>query len=323
MDREIFEDAQQIIKKRRQNAICENQRRINEINSRIPEIREINDTLYRTGRELIRIITESGENDPQARIEQLRRNNLDAQMVSRQLLAAHGYSEDYLDIPFTCKKCNDTGYSDTGWCDCLTALCGKLSADRLNRTTQLELSSFDTFSLSYYQGEDYTVMSNILTYCRSYAERFTRHSESLLMFGGTGLGKTHLSLAIADRVLNRGFSVVYDSTVNILRNIEREHFSREHLTDTIDLVMDTDLLILDDLGTEFDSQFSASTVYNIINTRLNRGIATIISTNMVYDAIVERYGNRVVSRLTSVYTCFEFRGKDIRMQKQREKTRNR
>ena len=128
------------------------------------------------------------------------------------------------------------------------------------------------------------------------------------------MGKTHLSLAIARKVLERGYSVIYDSVINILRNIEKEHFSRDHSEEMIGLVMDTELLILDDLGTEYESAFYNSTVYNIINTRLNRGRPTIISTNLDFAGIRRRYDERVVSRITTVYKCMRFSGEDVRVQ---------
>ena len=126
------------------------------------------------------------------------------------------------------------------------------------------------------------VMSRIFDHCRRYANSFTTDSENIFMFGGTGLGKTHLSLSIAKEVLKKGYSVLYDSAINILRKIESEHFSYDHLSDMLDLVMDTELLIRDDLGTEYETKFYSSTIYNIINTRLNRSKPTIISTNMKF-----------------------------------------
>ena len=189
-----------------------------------------------------------------------------------------------------------------------------LRTEELNANTKLVLSSFDTFQLSYYSGEDYFTMERIYNYAKDYANNFTPRSGSVLMFGPTGLGKTHLSLAIANQVIQKGFSVIYDSIINILRNIEKEHFSYEHSTDMLDLVMDTDLLILDDLGTEFETSFYNSTIYNIINTRLSASRPTIISTNMDFRAISSRYDERVVSRITSGYACLEFRGDDVRLQ---------
>ncbi len=288
---------------RRLRAINENERRVREINEKIPQIREINTQLYNTGKELIRIISSESKENINSKIEQLKQFNLGAQAMSRRMLTENGYPENYLDISYNCNKCQDTGYSGGEFCECFKKLCGSLSASELNKNAQLKLSSFDTFSLSYYKGEDYFTMERILNFAKRYSENFSPASESILMFGKTGLGKTHLSLAIANRVLEKGYSVIYDSIINILRNIEREHFSREHSSEMLNLVMESELLILDDLGTEYETPFYNATVYNIINTRLNSGRPTIISTNLDYAGIRRRYDERVVSRITAVYTC--------------------
>lgn len=314
MNREIYDKAMSVLVNRRARAVSENDMHIQEINSKIPQIHEINDVLFNTGKELIQIISEGNSADTQNKINQLRRNNLQAQEMSRKLLAANGYPEDYLEIHYTCDMCNDTGYCDGSYCDCLKKLCGRIAADELNKNAHLKLLDFDTFSLSYYNGDDYFNMQKILEFTKQYAETFNENSNSIFMFGKTGLGKTHLSLAIANRVLDKGYSVIYDSAINILRNIEREHFSREHSSDMIDLVMNTDLLILDDLGTEYETPFYNATIYNIINSRLNSGKATIISTNLDLAGIKRRYDERVVSRIISVYTCLAFKGEDVRLQ---------
>lgn len=314
MESEIFDKAQAIMTNRRMTAISENEARISEINSKVPQIREINEVLYNTGKELIKIISDKNSVDAEKKIEQLRQYNLGAQEMSRKILAANGYPEDYLDIHYTCPICCDTGYNGSKFCSCFNRLCGKLSADELNKSAQLKLSSFDTFSLTYYQGEDYQTMKKILEYTRQYAATFSAKSSSIFMFGRTGLGKTHLSLAIANMVLEKGFSVIYDSVINILRSIEKEHFSREHSSEMIDLVMETELLILDDLGTEYETPFYNATIYNILNTRLNCGRPTIISTNLDFSGISRRYDERVVSRIVSAYKCLEFHGEDVRLQ---------
>ena len=314
MNSEIYDKAMSVLVNRRARAVSENDMHIQEINLKIPQIHEINDVMFNTGKELIQIISEGNSADTQNKINQLRRNNLQAQEMSRKLLAANGYPEDYLDIHYTCNMCNDTGYCDGSYCDCLKKLCGRIAADELNKNAHLKLSDFDTFSLSYYNGDDYFNMQKILEFTKQYAETFNENSNSIFMFGKTGLGKTHLSLAIANRVLDKGYSVIYDSAINILRNIEREHFSREHSSDMIDLVMNTDLLILDDLGTEYETPFYNATIYNIINSRLNSGKATIISTNLDLAGIKRRYDERVVSRIISVYTCLAFKGEDVRLQ---------
>ena len=317
MDSEIFDKAQAILTNRRMKAVSENESRIREVNDKIPQIREINEVLFNTGKELISIISGGKGQDISEKIEQLRQYNLGAQAMSRKILAENGYPEDYLDMHYTCDKCSDTGYNGSKFCDCFKSLCGKLAAEQLNRSSQLKLSSFDSFSLSYYSGENYTAMKNILEFAKQYAATFNSDSKSILMFGQTGLGKTHLSLAIADSVLRKGYSVIYDSAINILRSIEKEHFSYEHSSEMIDLVMNTDLLILDDIGTEYESPFYTATVYNIINTRLNCGKPSIISTNLDFNGIARRYDKRVMSRIVSMYSCLEFKGEDVRLQKRR------
>ena len=314
MENEIYEKAQAILTQRRMRAIDENDRRIQEINEKIPEIKEINNAIFNSGKELISTIISAKGKDISQEIERIKALNLSAQDMSRNMLVSNGYPADYLEVKFTCPLCSDTGSYNSRMCSCMKQLCGKLMAEELNSNAQLTLSSFDTFKLSYYSGDDYFIMERIFNYTRSYAAGFTTSSESILMLGKTGLGKTHLSLAIANEVLGRGYSVVYDSIINILSNIEKEKFSYSHSTETLDLIMDAQLLILDDLGTEYESKFYNSTIYNIINTRLNRNKPTIISTNMAFRQIAERYDERVVSRLTSMYTCLEFKGSDVRVQ---------
>ena len=314
MDNAIFDKAQSIMTSRRMKAVSENEQRIAEVNQKIPQIREINEVLFNTGKELISIISNGRGEDVSQKVEQLKQYNLGAQAMSRKILAENGYPEDYLDMHYTCPVCSDTGYNGDRFCECFRSLCGKLAADELNKSSQLKLSSFNSFSLSYYSGENYFAMKKILEYTMQYAATFSPTSKSILMFGQTGLGKTHLSLAIANVVLEKGYSVIYDSAINVLRNIEKEHFSYEHSSEMIDLVMDTDLLILDDMGTEYESQFYNATIYNIINTRLNCGKPSIISTSLDLSGIARRYDKRVVSRIISMYSCLEFKGEDVRLQ---------
>ena len=318
MNNEIFEKAMSVINSYRIRAISENEERIREINNKLPQIREINTMLFNTGKELVQLISSGNSSDVAKRIEQLRSYNIGAQEMARNTLVENGYPADYLDIHYHCPKCQDTGYYNSQYCDCLRNLCGKLFADELNKSAQLRLSSFDTFELSYYTGEAYETMQRILEFTKKYADEFTPESKSIYITGKTGLGKTHISLAIANKVLEKGYSVIYDSAVNILRNIEKEHFGSEHSTDYIDGVMGTDLLILDDLGTEFETKFSNSVIYNIINTRLNRGKTTIISTNLDFGGIKQRYDERIVSRIVAVYICLEFKGEDIRLLKRKD-----
>ncbi len=328
MENNYMEQAMQRIANRRNKAKIQNEERIQEIETRIPEVIEINRQLFLTGRDLMQII-QKGEN-VQQRVEQLRRQNMQAQQMVQQLLVQHGYPADYLDMHYTCEKCQDTGYYQGKFCTCLTELAGKLAAKKLNQSVQFLDCSFSNFSLEYYQGlhtsngaSCYTAMERVMNYCREYARHFDTNAPSILMEGKTGLGKTHLSLAIANEVLKKGYSVLYDSVINFLRQVEKEHFGRINAgTDTLELLLSCDLLILDDLGTEFHSQFYQSSIYNIINTRMNRQKPTIISTNMDYNEISKQYEERITSRIYTTYTCLLFVGQDIRvLKKQQEQQR--
>ena len=105
---------------------------------------------------------------------------------------------------------------------------------------------------------------------------------------------------------------------DVLGKLEKEKFSfntqDEDQQSYLSLVQECDLLILDDLGTEFLSQFVTSMLYNIINTRLLEGRPTIISTNLTFQEISKRYTDRLASRLFGGYEQFEFVGRDVRIQ---------
>lgn len=323
---EIYSKAESIINKRRTDAINLNQYRIDEINEKLPEIAEINRQLFNTSRDIFKVI--AGKKNAEQKIEELKKSNLEAQLLIKMLLKNSGYPEDYLDIQYHCPDCNDTGYCNKGYsngefCHCFREVFAKISSDEMNRNSQIKLSSFDTFSLDYYSGEDLAIMKRIFDMSKSYADKFGENSGNILMLGNTGLGKTHLSLSIANEVLSKGYSVIYDSIINILHKIENEHFGRDKTNDTLSLINETELLILDDLGTEYSSSFYVSTIYNIINTRLNASKSTIISTNLSLAEIGDRYDERIVSRITTMYNCMTFAGNDVRYQKkQREMQKN-
>ncbi len=323
MKEEIFQEALRIVQQRRMQAVTENERRYAHINASIPQIAEINARLAQTAS---RVLSLAQDGQAEQQIAALRRENEEAQRISAGLLTANGYPADYLDIRYHCPVCGDTGYADGQMCECLRREIAGVSTRRMNRDAQLALCDFSQFSLEYYRGlqtEDgrdcYQVMARILQGCRSYAREFSTASPSLLFFGKTGRGKTHLSLAIAKEVLAAGHDVVYDSVINLLGQVEREHFSRSRQeTDTLDTLLRTELLILDDMGTEFDTPFYVSVVYNIINTRLNRGLPTIISTNLGPHEIRQRYEERIVSRLFAAYESMHVEGKDIRLLKKQQ-----
>ena len=139
----------------------------------------------------------------------------------------------------------------------------------------------------------------------------------LFIYGGAGLGKTHLSTAIAKTVIDRGYDVVYDSALNLMHAFEKERFSKAEAPST-DRYFECDLLIIDDLGAEFMSSFTHSTLYNLLNTRVYGGKGMLISTNLSSAAELQKtYDERIVSRLVGEFKSYCFVGEDIRLKTRR------
>ena len=227
-----------------------------------------------------------------------------------KILKANNFSE-YTPV---CKICNDSGFIDGKYCDCVKKRAVNIAFCELNDGVSLENYGFDKFSLEYYPEEFKNGVKKALEACIDFAENFSGN-KNLILLGNTGLGKTHLSLSIAKEVISKGFSVVYGPSDNILSKIEKEHFSYSSTTPFKDNVLNCDLLILDDLGTEFLTQYTLSTIYNIINNRLISGKATIISTNFSIDELEKKYTPRVTSRILGSYTTKLLKGNDIRQLK--------
>ena len=319
MSEKHYSAALEIIIRRRLTAQSDREKHILELRTRVPEIEEINNMISQASVNILKVISK-GEN-VREEMKKLEEQNTEAQAMMRGLLVKNGYPENYMDINYTCKRCSDTGFTSEGRCSCLEELAGKLAVKELNESSPLNLSTFSTFDLEYYRGVStdtdsncYSTMSNIYNYCRKYASSFSHDSANIFMSGETGLGKTHLSLAIAERLLSENYSVVYGSVINFIDRIESEHFGRSS-GDTLSVLINAELLILDDLGSEYDKQFTTATLYNIINTRLNTRLPTIISTNLSFEEIEARYEQRIVSRIISEYDYLPFSGNDVRQLK--------
>ena len=239
----------------------------------------------------------------------------------RERLQRAGFAPDYLQPVYQCEKCKDTGYTEFKMCECMRKELIMLGYKSSGLGSLLGKQRFDNFSLDYYQGNDRLTMEHILDCCRNYAETFGKNSGSLLFMGKTGLGKTHLSTAIAASVIERGYDVVYETAQNLISTFSNERF---HSYGNVDKsggssrYFDCDLLIIDDFGTEETNQFSVACFYNLINTRSNNARPIIINTNLVREEIKNRYTDRIASRLGGEFTVFPFTGSDIRAQKLRK-----
>lgn len=316
--REIYEAAERELRERRRRAEENAELRRTSFYRVCPQAKQIERALASASVSAARAVL-NGKDTAEA-LEKLKEKNLGLQAELSRLLAEHSVGS--LEPCYACPKCRDTGYLDGKMCSCMKEILRAESYRRLNALTPLSLSTFSSFSLKYYTDEprdgrpsDRDVMRDAFRYCVSYARQFGTGSPNLIMTGGTGLGKTHLSLAIANEAIKKGFGVIYSSVGSLVTRLENEHFGRSSGTEAMDSLQDCDLLILDDLGTEFKNSFSSSAIYSLVNSRLLLEKPTIISTNLSTKEMADAYSERFASRIIGSYRRILFVGRDVRQQK--------
>ena len=311
---DVYIKAEAELKKRQENAEKLAEMRRKQILNKHPELLEIENIIRNAALEVIKGLGSGKKVDVKA----LSEKNLEAQKQKAELLTKNGYPEDYLEPQYSCKLCNDTGILNGKLCSCHLDILKKISMSEYSCSSILAVSTFDTFDLKYYSAEkDMSLgyspreyMEASLDFLKSYAENFKPEANSFFFTGATGLGKTHLSLAVMNKVTEKGFNVFYGSADNIIKQMEKERFGRSN-GDIEEEIENADLLIIDDLGTEFKTAFSETAVYQIINNAILNGKPMIISSNLSISELEERYGQRVVSRLNS-FEVINFIGTDIR-----------
>ncbi len=312
--REIYEKAFNILDHRRQEALVAAQKRREEVIAKVPQVLSMEDTMSQSVIRLTKLVLAKSADLAEV-MPKIIEENQRAQGKIKELLLAHHFPSDYLETKFHCSRCRDTGYVEGERCDCLKMLVRKIAAEDFNHSTFMSLCSFQDFDLGYYRGDDNEKMKQIYQFCRSYAASFSLQSPNILMMGNTGLGKTHLSLAIAREAIEAGYTALYGTAQDFFEKIQNERFGKgEEGVNTTATVMGADLLVLDDLGAEYDSNYNQSTFYHILNSRLNAGKPTIINTNLTPKQLETRYGARAGSRLMTLYKCLKFCGTDIRQQ---------
>lgn len=293
--------------------------RLLEVHAKLPDVMMIDRVLEQTGAKIMSIVC-SGDADAKEKIALLREENQKITARRKELLLENGYPEDYTDVKYECEKCGDSGYVDTKMCDCMRKKLVYAGYESSGMSALLRSQTFDNFDLSYYVSnkEAFEKMTHAFNTMKMFAESFAaQNGENLALFGDTGLGKTHLSSAVAGKVIERGFDVVYVSAVSMISDFENRRFGggmNAEYGDT-ERYTNCDLLIIDDLGTEMINQFTVSCVYNVINTRLNKRLSTILSTNLTQGEFRQKYWDRITSRVFGEYKPLLFSGTDIRRQK--------
>lgn len=289
--------------------------RIAEVSFAHSDIAEIDRELSLTG---VRILKAAGGDNSARELDTLKERITALREKKTELLVLYGYPADYLDVRYECEDCSDTGYVGSAMCKCFKRALVLAGYESSGIGALIRRQNFDNFNLGYYASDAKTLeqMKRNFDVVRAYAENFSSDaSRNLLMIGGTGVGKTHMSSALAKEIIDRGYDVLYESAPNIFFEFEQERFSRDGEERKCDRYYTAELLIIDDLGTESITQYSVACLYNILNTRINKGMSTVINTNLMPDALYKKYTDRIASRLLGEYTVLHFVGTDIRMQK--------
>lgn len=317
--RENYKKVHDLYQKKRADAESDSASRRRRVYDAVPSVRQIDDELSHTGLKII-AAANAGPAGLDERMAKIKADTEKLRAMRNELLTSAGFASDYDDVRYECPICSDTGYNSEGYmCKCFRRALTIAGLESSGMGNLITTQTFETFSLGYYDGRDLSLMRGALDCSHRFVDDVTNGIPSyMLFFGKTGLGKTHLSSAIAKEAVEGGCDVVYVSAQNLFSDFEFERFNRSRSDDSpcrTDRYFDCDLLIMDDLGTEVGNQFTVSCLYNLINSRITNGKSMLISTNENKDRIFERYDERITSRLFGEFRVCIFAGKDVRSQK--------
>ena len=300
------------IEQKRLSAVAKADERNEMLRDRSEKIREIDREMMATGLKLFRAACVGAD------IEPIKERNRELAKLRKEALSELGYPEDYTEVHYSCEKCSDTGFIDGKMCSCFREALIKENIKSSGMGVLIEKQSFEKFVIdSTLPEEERARLERIVKTAKDYADNFSTGNKNLVFLGTTGTGKTHISSSIAKVVIERGFEVLYDTAQNIFSAFEEDKFRSGYgpYTPKGEKYLECDLLIIDDLGTEFVTQFSTSCLYNLINTRINKGLPFIISSNLTNKQLLDTYDSRIVSRIIgSSSLVFVFPGKDKRFE---------
>lgn len=299
------------------------QERIDEVHAKVPQLKSIQDKIASASVSAARHKLKDDMIGYQQEMDKLSSLKKDKE----KLLKSSGYVEDYFEPIYTCKSCKDTGYINGEKCHCFKQKIINVVYTQSNITEILKKENFSTFSYKYYSADDINPVTKLssldtakraVAECKHFIEDFDNKPKNILFYGDTGVGKTFLSNCIAKELLEKGYSVIYFTAFQFFDILSKGVFQKD--SDAIAAhqnIFDCDLLIIDDLGTEFANAFTSSQLFLCVNERILRNKSTIISTNLNMSDLAEMYSERVPSRITSNYTVIKLFGDDIRILKRR------
>lgn len=260
-------------------------------------------------------------------LDRLKEDLKDLREQKSLIIRAAGYPDDYLELHYRCPDCRDTGLIDGRKCHCFLQAQMKLLHAQSNLEDVLERENFNALSYEYYDDTEIlpqlgitnaAYMRRVVAGCREFVRDFDKKHDNLLFTGSTGVGKTFLTNCIARELMDDFHSVIYLTASDLFDVFSRNKFDYDNAEDMKDMyrfILDCDLLIIDDLGTELNNSFTSSQLFYCINERMNMSRSTIISTNLTLARLRDSYTDRVTSRIMSGYRIIPLYGGDIRLLK--------
>ncbi len=292
-----------------------------EIYKKVPEIQEIDRRLTELAIGISKQIL-SQSKDTQELVLDLKSKIENLNAMKRDLLKENRLTQLSAGL-WECENCKDTGYIADKKCLCLKQRLIDNYYELSNIKEVMKSENFDTFDFRYYSEETdpkngLSPRANMQLIYASCMDFVTGGEGNLLFYGETGLGKTFLCNCIAKDMLDKEKTVLYVTAPRMFKKIEDYRFNRDEMPDAnqqTELIFQVDLLIIDDLGSEFSTVVTNTELFNIINSRLLEKRPTVISTNLNLTDFQSQYSDRIVSRLFGNYKLLRFFGDDIRVKK--------
>ena len=297
--------------------------RIEEVYRKVPKVRELDQLMSTRAADCARRVL-GGEPDARAHLKE---ELADLREQKQALLQAAGFPADYMELRYDCPDCQDTGYVNGKRCHCFERQRLNILYAQSNIESILKEENFEHFRFDFYDDThqmpqlgmtEQEYMKTVMRQCREFADRYPEKGTSILFTGGTGVGKTFLTNCIAKELIDRCISVIYLSSNELFEIFSKYKFGRdseEDVQESYRYILECDMLIIDDLGTELNNSFVSSQLFYCINERIGRKKGTIISTNLSMPLLKDTYSDRVTSRIMSNYRIIPLYGGDIRMKK--------
>ena len=254
-------------------------------------------------------------------LSKLREKITNLRVKKYEVLVHNGYARDYMERHYKCTKCRDTGFIGNQKCSCFKVKLVNLYYNNSELKDMLKTDNFDNFNFELFPAKKIgdepesprKNIEKIVSKVWNYVENFDTADENLLFYGNSGTGKTFLSHCLAKELLDKGYLVVYRTADDLITNLKSIKIDND--TNTEHLLLDCDLLIIDDLGTEQITNFSKTELFNLLNKKLLRGKKMLVSSNFTLEVLSKTYSERITSRLFGNFSLNKFFGEDIRVKR--------